>query len=49
VSFKVVELVVILGGLWLLWRSASRVGAQAAEQRAREAEDAARKAEDDAA
>ena len=48
-SFKLVELALIVGGLVLLWRSASRVGAQAAEQRAREAGDAARKAEDDAA
>jgi hypothetical protein len=41
VTFKVIELIVILGGLWFLWRSASRLGAEAAEQRAREAEEAA--------
>jgi hypothetical protein len=46
-TFKVIELVVILGGLWFLWRSASRLGAQAAEQKAREAEEAARKAENE--
>lgn len=37
-TFKFIELVVIVGALWFLWRSASRVGAQAAEQKAHEAQ-----------
>jgi hypothetical protein len=50
VTFKVIELVVILGALWLLWRHASKIGAEAAEQKAREAEEAAARGdEDDAA
>ena len=33
---KLVELVLVAGGLWLLWRSAHRVGAQARAGRAAE-------------
>jgi hypothetical protein len=38
-EFKLLELVVILGALALIWRSASRLGAEAEAQKKREAGD----------
>ena len=32
-SFKLIELVAVLGVLWLLWRSANRLGAEAKADR----------------